>query len=144
MKKNNLFLILLLCMLIMACIPEPAVSVLKFEFINNSQDTIGCSVYVHKKRTENNDVYYIISGHDIAPMCSSIIFAQHNGYDDSWSSFFKDEGIDTLYIYIAKEVPKANGQKCKLPDSNNILKIYKYYEKNTDLAHMVSPSITYP
>ena len=144
MRKIFIHLFLLLCILYVACIPETAVSVFKFEFINNSQDTIGCSVYAHKKYTNNDDVYYILGGNSIAPMCSSIIFAQHYGDDDSWSSFFKEKGFDTLYIYVAKEVPEAKGQKCKLPDNDNILKIYKYFEKNTDLTHMVSPTITYP
>ena len=144
MKKYLVFCsVLLLCIMFDAC-PEPAYCSLQFVFVNNSQDTVGYSVYTHKKNTNYGDVYYIISGNSIAPMCSSVGFAQHVGFDDSWSSFFKEEGIDTLYIYIAKEVPEAKGQKCKLPDNDNILKIYKYYEANTDLKHMVSPTITYP
>ena len=77
-------------------------------------------------------------------MRSYIGGAQHYGYDDSWSSFFIEENIDTLYIYIAKEVPEAKGQRCKLPDNDKVLKVYKYYEGNTDLKQMISPTITYP
>ena len=116
----------------------------KFEFVNNSQNTVGYSVYAHKKYTNNDDVCYIISGNSIAPMCSYSGFAHHYRLDDSWSSFFKEERIDTLYIYVAQEVPEAKGQKCKLPNNENILKVYKYYEENTDLTHMISPTITYP
>ena len=135
---------LLICIIFIAC-QEPAVCTFRLEFVNNSQDTVGYSVYAHKKYTNNDDVCYIISGNSIAPMCSSIGFAQHYGSDDSWSSFFKEKGIDTLYIYIAKEVMEAKGQKCKLPEiDSNILKTYKYYAGNTDLTHMVSPTITYP
>ena len=135
---------MLLCQMFIACVPEPAVCLFKFEFVNNSQDTVGYSVYAHKKHTNSDDVDYIICGNSIAPMCSSIGFFRHYGFDDSWSSFFKELRIDTLYIYIAKEVPEAKGQKCKLPNNDNILKVYKYYEGNTDLKQMISPTITYP
>ena len=136
--------ILLLSMIFIAC-SEPAVCVFRLEFVNNSQDTVSYSVYAHRQTAECNEVIYIFNGDSIPPMCSSIRFAQHYGDDDSWSSYYKEERIDTLYIYVAKEVPKAKGQKCKLPDiESKIFKIYKYYEENTDLKHMVSPTITYP
>jgi hypothetical protein len=139
-----LFPFLLLCIIFTACEPEPAVCVFEFKLVNNSQETVGCSVYAHKKYTNNDEVYYVISGNSIAPTCSSVLFAQHYGDDDSWSSFFKEEGIDTLYICVAKDVPEAKGQKCKLPDNDKVLKVYKYYEGNTDLKQMISPTITYP
>jgi len=135
--------IMLLSIMFTAC-PESAISVFRFEFVNNSQDTVGYSVYSHKINTNDDSVFYIISCNSIAPMCSSIGFAQHYGLDDSWNSFFKEEDIDTLYIYIAREVPEAKGQKCKLPDKDKIFAIHKYFEKNADLKHMVSPTITYP
>lgn len=135
--------VMLFCLIFSAC-PEPAVCVFSFEFVNNSQDTVGYSVYAHKKYTNNDDVSYIISDNSIAPAHSSIGFAQHYGFDDSWGSFFKEEGIDTLYIYVAKEVSEAKGQKCKLPDKDsNILKMYKYSEGNFDV-NLVSPTIEYP
>lgn len=145
MKKILVFCsILLLCMVFTAC-PEPAISSFQFKFVNNSQDTVGFSVYIHKKYTNSDEVLYINSEESIAPGHSSIGFAHHYGLDNSWSTFFKEERIDTLYIYIAKEVQEAKGQKCKLPvKDTNILKIYKYYEDNTDLKNMVSPTITYP
>ena len=137
---------LLLSMIFTACNPlcEPAVSLLEFEFVNNSQDTVGYSVYGHKINTDGNVVSYIMSCNSIAPAHSRRAFAQHYGYDDSWGSFFKEEKIDTLYICIAKEVPEAKGQKCKLPDKDSVLKVYKFYDKNTDLWHTVKPTITYP
>ena len=92
----------------------------------------------------SDEVCYFISYNSIPPMRSYIGGAQHYGYDDSWSSFFIEENIDTLYIYIAKEVPEAKGQRCKLPNNDNILKVYKYYEGKTDLTQMISPVITYP
>ena len=145
MNKLLCFFSILLLSLIFTSCPEPAVCAFQFEFVNNSQDTVGYSVYIHKKYANTDDVIYIISGNSIAPAHSAIGFAQHYGYDDTWNSFFKEEGIDTLYLYVAKEVQEAKGQKCKLPDrDSNILKIYKYYEENTDLSHMVSPTITYP
>ena len=137
-----LFSFLLLCMFI-AC-REPAVCAFQFELVNNSQDTIGYSVYTHKKHMNSDEVCYFISYNSIPPMRSYIGGAQHYGYDDSWSSFFIEENIDTLYIYIAKEVPEAKGQRCKLPNNDNILKVYKYYEGKTDLTQMISPVITYP
>lgn len=138
-----LCLSLLLCIVFTAC-PEPAFCSFRFEFVNNSQDTVGYSVYVHKKHTNKDDVCYIISGNSIAPMHSSIGFVQHDGSDDSWGSFFKEEGIDTLYIYIAREVPEAQGQKCKLPNKDsNVLKIYKYSAGNFDM-NQTSPTIVYP
>ena len=139
-----LFPFLLLCIIFTACEPEPAVCVFEFKLVNNSQETVGCSVYAHKKYTNNDEVYYVISYNSIPPMRSYIGGAQHYGYDDSWSSFFIEENIDTLYIYIAKEVPEAKGQRCKLPDNDKVLKVYKYYEGNTDLKQMISPTITYP
>ena len=72
---------LLICIIFIAC-QEPAVCTFRLEFVNNSQDTVGYSVYAHKKYTNNDDVCYIISGNSIAPMCSSIGFAQHYGSDD--------------------------------------------------------------
>lgn len=135
---------MLLCIIFTACEPYPAVCVFEFKLVNNSQETVGCSVYAHKKYTNNDEVYYVISGNSIPPMGSYTGFAQHYGYDDSWSSFFIEENIDTLYIYIAKDVPEAKGQKCKLPDNDKVLKVYKYYEGNTDLKQMISPTITYP
>lgn len=135
---------MLLCQMFIACVPEPAVCLFRFEFVNNSQETVGCSVYAHKKYTNNDEVYYVLSGNSIAPTCSSVLFAQHYGDDDSWSSFFKEARIDTLYICVAKDVPETKGQKCKLPDNDKVLKVYKYYEGNTDLKQMISPTITYP
>ena len=143
-KVLVLFPILLLCIILTECTPEPVVSSFRFEFVNNSLDTVGYSVYAHIRNSNSDDVFYILSGNFIAPMKSVIGGAQHYGDDDSWSSFFNEKRIDTLYIYVAKEVPEAKGQKCKLPYNDNILKIYKYYEANTDLKHMVSPTITYP
>ena len=139
-----LFPFLLLCIIFTACEPEPAVCAFRFELVNNSQDTIGYSVYTHKKHMNSDEVCYFISYNSIPPMSSYIGGAQHYGYDDSWSSFFIEENIDTLYIYIAKDVPEAKGQRCKLPDNDKVLKVYKYYEGNTDLKQMISPTITYP
>ena len=115
---------MLLCQMFIACVPEPATCLFRFELVNNSQDTIGYSVYTHKKHMNSDEVCYFISYNSIPPMRSYIGGAQHYGDDDSWSSFFNEKRIDTLYIYVAKEVPEAKGQKCKLPYNDNILKIY--------------------
>jgi hypothetical protein len=54
------------------------------------------------------------------------------------------EGVDTIYIYIVKEIPNTQGQKCKLPNKDsNVLKIYKYSAGNFDM-NQTSPTIVYP
>ena len=100
------FSFLLLSMIFTACNPlcEPAVSLFEFEFVNNSQDTVGYSVYGHKINTDGDVVSYIMSGNSIAPAQSKIVGTQYVSAfdDDSWGSFFKEEKIDTLYICIRK------------------------------------------
>ena len=135
---------LLLCVLFTAC-PEPAACVFKFEFINNSQDTVICSIYAHKKHMKSDDVLYINYSSPVDPLHSTTGAIQHSGDDDSWSSFFKEKGIDTLYIYVVKEAVEGRMQICKLPKKDsNVLKILKYHAGNTALKKMVSPTITYP
>ena len=140
----------LLSMIFAACDPLAMdhwyVEDFEFKFVNNSQDTVGYSVYGHKINTDGDVVSYIMSGNSIAPAQSKIVGTQYRGIDDdgSWANFFEEESIDTLYICIAKEVSEAKGQKCKLPDKDSVLKVYKFYDKNTDLMHTVSPTITYP
>ena len=137
----------LLSMIFTACDPicEPAPSCrFQFEFVNNSQDTVGYSVYGHKINMNNDDVIYFFSCNSITPASTRVVKFDHWDYGDSWEGFFKEEKIDTLYIYIAKEVPEGKYQICKLPDKDSVLKVYKFYDKNTDLMHTVSPTITYP
>lgn len=137
---------LLLCVLFTAC-PEPGYRSFKYTFENNSQDTVGLSIYVHRKAAKYDEVIYFLKAEDIPPMSSFGGGAQHTGSDHSWYSFFEDERIDTLYFYVVKIMPEAIGidQKCKLPKKDsNVLKILKYHAGNTDLKNMVSPTITYP
>ena len=129
-----------------SCVPEPEIFHFDYYLVNNSENTIGCAVYVHYANDKNsNDVRYILSDYPIHPSDTAHVFAQDYGPDNSWGSYFEEENIDTLYICVLKTLPEeANGKRYKLPTDSNILKIYKYYDRNTDLRAMVSPTITYP
>lgn len=145
MKKLLVFCtFLLICIIFTACSESFTLSFI-VKIANHSQDTIGFSVYAHKINTKSDEVWCYISRNSIAPGDTCIANALHDGNDGSWEGFFKEEKIDTLYIYIAKVVSEERGQKCKLPEQDsNILKIYKYYDKNTDLTQMFQPTIVYP
>ena len=130
-KVLVLFPILLLCIILTECTPEPAVSSFRFEFVNNSLDTVGYSVYAHIRNSNSDDVFYILSGNFIAPMKSVIGGAQHYGDDDSWSSFFNEKRIDTLYIYMS---PK----KCQRRKAKNVnCLIMTIYLKFTNIMRRI-------
>ena len=142
--KYKIICLVLCCCSMISCDPETYL--FEFYLVNNSEDTIGCAVYVHYANDKNsNDVRYILSSYPICPSDTVDFYAQHYGFDDSWGSYFEEENIDTLYICVLKNLSEdANDKRYKLPTGSNVLKIYKYYDKNTDMKTMVSPTITYP
>ena len=122
---------------------EPAASMFDFWLVNNSTDTIGYSVYTHDIRNEGNSVRYILSGYPVYPSDTARAHGTHHGNDDSWGCYFRTEKIDTVYLYVMKFAPEADGKQCNLPVGPDILKIYKFYEGNFDMTS-VSPTFSYP
>ena len=122
---------------------EPAVRKFGLWLVNNSTDTIGYSVYTHAIRNEGNSVRYILSSYPVYPSDTARAYRTHHGDDDSWGSYFRTEKIDTVYLYVMKFAPEADGKQCNLPDGPDILKIYKFHEGNFDMTSE-SPVFTYP
>ena len=143
-RLRNIVFYTILVFFTIAC-QEPATSIFGFSLVNNSSDTIGYSVYIHYQKDKNGEtVYHLIGGYPVCPSATVQGFAQHYGLDDTWGQFCMAEGVDTIYIYIVKEIPNTQGQKCKLPNKDsNVLKIYKYSAGNFDM-NQTSPTIVYP
>lgn len=129
---------------------EPFPDYWSFRIVNNSVDTIGITVLEHKLISQDNSYICIQNEYPILPSNTITSCISHDGGNNSeigtsWSDYFNVSKIDTLCIIIYKKSMDYHyGDTYELPQGPNILKIYKYYDKNTDLKAMVSPTITYP
>lgn len=125
---------------------EPALSSFNIRFVNNSQDTVGYTVYLHHVGYPENVVQLFNGRLYVSPNDTIEGGTAHEGHDDSWKSFYDKFGIDTLYVYVEKGVSVSveHRETCRLPENDsNVLKIYKFYEDNLDLSQ-TNPIIVYP
>jgi len=138
------------CIFFSSC-PESAPCYWKFQFANNSIDTIGIAVFEHKRTSKDNNYICIQKENPIFPYSTISSWLSYDdgddttGFGESWGNYFDKSRIDTLCIIVYKNPLDYHwGEEYEMHMDSRILKIYKYYEENTDLKHMVSPTITYP
>ena len=135
------------CMFFSSC--EPAPNYWKFQFTNNSIDTIGIAVFEHKKISKDNSYICIQKEYPIIPSntISSWIAYDGDGSDlgDSWRDFFVVSKIDTLCIIVCKNpLNYQYGKTYEIYSDSCVRKMYKYHDGNVDLKGMISPTFTYP
>ena len=61
----------------------------------------------------------------------------------SWRDCFDYLGVDTAYVYISKKVKEADGEKQKLPNKEDALKIFRISEEDFDMDRNFL-SLVYP
>lgn len=139
-KLVVLFLVCLSC-IFYSC---DYISMSYFSVVNNSTDTIGYSVYLHERSDMNNsDVYFLMSGNSVAPRDTVKPYIEYMGKGYSWRDCFDYLGVDTAYVCISKKVKEADWEKHKLPNKEDVLKIFRISEEDFDMTQN-HVSIIYP
>lgn len=139
-KLVVLFLVCLSC-IFYSC---DYISMSYFSVVNNSTDTIGYSVYLHERRDMNNsDVFFLMSGNSVAPHDTVKPYIEYMGKGSSWRDCFDYLGVDTAYVCVSKKVKEADGEKQKLPNKEDVLKIFRISEEDFDMDRNFL-SLVYP
>ncbi len=91
----------------------------------------------------NNDVYFLKSDDSVAPHDTVKPCIEYMGKGYSWRDCFDYLGVDTAYVYISKKVKEADGEKQKLPNKEDALKIFRISEEDFDMDRNFL-SLVYP
>ena len=91
----------------------------------------------------NSDVYFEMSGNSVAPHDTVKRFISYMGKGYSWRDCFGYLAVDTGYVCISKNVKEADFAKHKLPDKEDVLKIFRISEEDFDMTRN-HVSLIYP
>ena len=100
--------------------------------MNNSSDTIYCSIY---RRDFRDTTFLRLSLHSrpISPMDYVESYIPHDGGSDSWRSLFSSERIDTLFVVVSKNLLADYCSKPDLLNAQEVLKVFKITKDNFEM-----------